>query len=461
MSWDRPEAIHRTSLLYFGEEATSVEDAEAMLGRLVLQVDVGRGACRGRSASAAIGTVVNAGRRAFLGGVRVKIEEDVDLPHGWARGRSLVPFVRDLGGQVVETLDSAFPTVVLGDVSEPRGAVLLYPTWHGWSAGVVLEPGRRLDHHGIEIAAIAAGALGVSEAFQFVTRPPGPGLREVGISLWLPGSDWRSPNAAGAVLHALPSKLWLLGLGHLGQGYAWSIGWMGYADPEAVALFLVDDDVVEDGNRATGMLLRESDDGEMKTRVVARELEGLGIQTRIVERRFDEHFIVQEGEPIIALVGFDGPGPRRLLGGRFSRVVDGGLGIGRAEYLSVSIHTFPSTLDPEKVFRQHGPAPGELTQGQEAVVERLVGQGIPAASARCGVTTVAGIAVAAAFVGTFAGTLVVADLLRLLNGGTAIGSIRCDLRSPNDMRAADNEAPGPVFNPGFVPPGEPSEADRF
>jgi len=461
VSFDRPESIHRTALLFFGKDAPSPEEAEATLRRLVLQVHVGRGACSGRSGTAALTTLVNAGRRAFLGGVLVTIDEDVELHHGWAKGRRISELVEELGGTLVNALDSSHPTLALGHRAEPVGLIVLHPTWHGWTAGVVQNPDDRRDDHGLEIAAIAAAALGISEAFQFLTGPPGPGRRDVGVSLWNPEVDWRSDEAVGLTLSRLPSSLWLLGLGHLGQGYAWSIGWLSYADPAAVLVALVDDDVVEGGNDATGMLLRPSDEGSLKTRVVARELEQVGIRTRIVERRFDDHFAVQDREPVLALAGFDKPEPRRLLGGRFKRVIDGGLGTGGREYLSISVHTFPSTLDPAVVFRPSGASTGALTEEHEAVIKGLIAQGLPEGTARCGVTAVAGIAIAAAFVGTFAGTLVLADVLRSLHQGPALCAVRCDLRTPTDLRSAPNTAPGPPVNPGFTACSESPEADRF
>jgi len=462
VSWERPESVHRTAIQFLETgAATSPEEAVDMLARLVLQVHVAKNACLGRSGTAALGTVVNAGRRAFLGGVHVRLEEDLVLAYGWAKGQHLSKFVEGLGGTVVDALSPEHLTLSLGQAVKPVGRVVLHPTWHGWSAGVVLGQEDRLDGHGLEIAAIAAGALGVSEAFQFLTGRPGPGRRDVGVSLWLPGTDWRLAEATGPMLACLPSGIWLLGLGHLGQGYAWSMGWLNYEDPGSVVIGLVDDDTVELGNDATGMLLQPSDVDARKTRVVARELERLGFQTRVVDRRFDEQFVPQEKEPTVALAGFDSPSSRQNLGARFGYVIDGGLGVGARQYLSIAIHTFPSTLDPRVEFVPSDRASGELAEAYEAAIGRLIADGVPAGTARCGVTMIAGTAVAAAFVGTFAGVLAVADLLRLLHGGPALCRIRCDLRNPNDLRGALNLAPGPVVNRGFSGCRPPADTDRF
>ena len=36
----------------------------------------------------------------------------------------------------------------------------------------------------------------------------------------------------------LPSRLWLIGLGHLGQTYMWGLGLLPYSNPEVTPLFL-------------------------------------------------------------------------------------------------------------------------------------------------------------------------------------------------------------------------------
>ncbi len=63
--------------------------------------------------------------------------------------------------------------------------------------------------------------------------------------------------------------------------------------------------------------------------------------------------------------------------------------------------------------------------------------------------TIAGISVAASFVGGVAGALVVADVLRSLHGGREIAILQLDLRTPNELAVVDNRAADGA-NPGFV-----------
>ncbi len=45
--------------------------------------------------------------------------------------------------------------------------------------------------------------------------------KSIGLSLWRPDLDWRADESNGPLIELLPKRLWLLGMGHLGQAYAW------------------------------------------------------------------------------------------------------------------------------------------------------------------------------------------------------------------------------------------------
>jgi len=49
------------------------------------------------------------------------------------------------------------------------------------------------------------------------------GKRHAGLSLWRPGADWLVPDQDEPTLQYLPSQLWLIGLGNLGQAFSWSL----------------------------------------------------------------------------------------------------------------------------------------------------------------------------------------------------------------------------------------------
>lgn len=459
MSWATADQIHRTAkILIDAGKASSPEEARRFLESLVLQVAVGADVECDPAAQAALATIVNAGHRAFLGGVHVHLDADPSMTTGWSAGLTAAETVTEYGGEVVKQLAPGRPTLVVGRPREPSGSPLLYLTWRGWSGGVVQSEQSRLDGEGSVLAGVAAAGLGLSEMFQRQLGAVLPGRRDAGVSLWRPDLDWRRPDAAGLALRYLPAGLWLLGLGHLGQAHAWMLGMLPYATAEEVELGLVDFDRIVEGNTATQLLVRPGDAGQRKTRVVAAALERQGFATRLAERAYDEHFHPvahadpARNEPAIALAGFDNIGPRRLLGkAGFTHVVDAGLGSGPVEYLDMVVHSFPAAEDPRAAFAgQHHPPDRPLPRPYEEEITRRADAGDDETAARCGMLDIAGVTVGAGFVGTFASTLVVADILRLLHDGDGYSVISVDLRSPSGIRAIPNPAPGDHRAPAYT-----------
>jgi hypothetical protein len=116
-------------------------------------------------------------------------------------------------------------------------------------------------------------------------------------------------------------------------------------------------------------------------------------------------------EPTTALAAFDDVVPRRDLGeAGFARIVDAGLEASHVEYLDMVLNTFPA--DPATAFPDDLRAPRGLGEAYEQEVARQVGSEPMRPRARCGMLDIAGVTVGAAFVGTVASTLVVADGLR-------------------------------------------------
>ena len=456
MSWETPDQINRTAkILIDAGKANDPDEARRFLEALVLQVAVGPEIEHGQAAQAALATVLNAGHRAYLGGVHVQLDANPTMTTGWAAGLTAAQTVARYGGQVVDHLTADRPTLALGRPAAPAGKPVLHLTWRGWAGGVVQSAENLLNDDAQVPAGITAAGLGVSETFQQQLGAVVPGRRDIGVSLWRPDLDWRADDATGPALQYLPASLWLLGLGHLGQAYAWTLGMLPYATPQEVQLGLVDFDVIIDGNTATQLLVRAKDVGHRKTRIAAAALESRGFGTRLVERAYDEHFHPvahanpARNEPAIALAGFDDITPRRLLGeAGFTRIVDAGLGAGHIEYLDMVIHSFPAPEDPVTAFAEQAPPARSLPKVYEDEIARRVKAGIEETAARCGMLDIAGVTVGAAFVGTFTSTLVVADILRLLHGGENYSVISVNLRNPSGICAipsALGEYPAPGY----------------
>ena len=451
------DQLHRTAKIALDLGLVpDVDSAQPYLEKLVLQVQVGPCLDEDLAAQAALLTAINAGRRAMLGGVHVLLEDDPELSLPWAQGLNLSAAIKAHGGAIVKNHRPEHPTLVIGDPQcQSCAGLQLAAICSGWSGGVT-EARQGSQGHAMPLAGVVAGALAVSEIFQHLLGSPTAACRDVGLSLWRPDLPWQCPEAAGPILQYLPTGLWLLGLGHLGQAIAWSLGCLRYSQPSELEVYLVDFDKVVEANHATGLLTDASEIGSLKTRVVASRLEQLGHRTRLMERPFNNDLVLSGSEPSLALAGFDRIEPRRALGNKFGRVVDAGLGAGPTDYLDIVIHAFPSQLTPEEAFPLRPADEPVLSPVYEAEIKRRTNQGLEPGTARCGVLELAGATPAAAFVGAIAGAFSVSDLLRFLHGGQQYETLNVDLRSPNDAVAPPASRPQQPFNPGFTSARLPS-----
>lgn len=441
----RADSVNRTSKLFADDgTAASIEEAEAIHAGYVLQVVAGHGIGTSMTRQAMLATAINTGSRAFGGGVRVLVDEETTLELPWARSMTITETAERYGGTVSDELSADYPTIVVGMIETvPLGSTVIYPTWDGWSGGVVIDPATRLaEKQEFVLAGVLCAGLSISEAFQHRYGYPPAGRRSVGNSLWRPDIDWRGADAVGPPCRFLPSSAWLLGLGHLGQAYAWALGCLPYPDPNGVIAMLQDFDIVVDANRSTGALSAGPSVGNRKTRVVAERLEALEMKTAITERAFDAHTTRVGDEPVLALAGFDHAEPRRALDPHargFQLAVDAGLGRGVDHYLDILVHSFPSSVAPAEAFPLASADAGIDVVDKPAyreLISELVAQGEEEGDAECGTIEIAGRTVAAAFVGAVASALVLAEPLRLLNGGQRYEVVDISLRSPQHIAVA-------------------------
>lgn len=425
-----PDRQHRTAkLLVETAVVETLQRAIDLLFSLRIQIHVAVDAAQSAVGQAACLTAVNTACRAFLGGCTVVLDHDPVCQVPWAFGRSLAAAVESHGATISPSIDPSVPTVAIGDIARSSEQAV-WATWDGWISAAVDDPTQRLSESaGIEIAGVAAGALAVSELFQARSGNASAARRNVGISLWRPDLRYASLDAQGPQIEYLPNRLWLLGLGHLGQATAWNLGMLPYTDRSDVELMLMDSDALVEANLGTSLLARPADIGTAKTRVTAHRLEATGFRTRIVERRFTSDLTVAPGEPLIAIAGFDNAIARAALGDAgFERVVDIGLG-GGAAYNDILVHTFPGKTSPKVAFEARPVRAVDLGR-YERSIEEIVDAGLADdALARCGMVAIAGTTASASFVGALAGALGVADLLRSLHSGCDFDVVNVDLRS--------------------------------
>lgn len=434
--------LHRTAKYFMDSgRAATHDDAMDILRGFGASIRVGREAATSIAHQVALLTLVNLARRTLLGGVEVLGVPDAPLLVPLVRARSLADAVVELGGTLATTGNPLWPVAQIGTVSPPADVTAWRLTWQGWRGGVVpRHDARRLsDDAANPLAAAMAAATAAAELFAWHAKDhPMAGRRAAGLSLWNPGSDWIAPDASEPALSYLPASLWLIGLGNLGQAFAWLLACLPYADRGKVELTLQDNDLIADSNDSTSLLSSLPLAGTKKTRVVARWLEAAGFNTALEERRFGPWTLRGPHDPAVAFCGVDNAPTRADLGGaKFELVVEAGLGAGPGGFRNFSLHTFPSSRRPEQIWRRED-AGLPIDVSAMPAYSALRKSGLDT----CGLAQLASRTVGVPFVGLIAAALAVSELLRRLHGADGV-----ELASGSALNLDDIECCRLPFSP--------------
>ena len=216
----------------------SFAEAEQKLENLRLAICIGDEAADTVAGQAAALTAVLTASRCFLGGVTLSGAVDRPLRVPLPLTAETLREAAYMLGAAAELGTRPQRTIIVGS-GEPVPGWSLRAIWNGWSAGVA--PGQqenvRRGRGDCSLAGIAAGALAVSYAFLAEQDDPRVGRITQGVSLWAPdaGQAWWEND--GPDEYYLPSALWLIGLGNLGQAYLWALSCLSYADPNSLSSF--------------------------------------------------------------------------------------------------------------------------------------------------------------------------------------------------------------------------------
>ena len=445
------DSLHRLVKLAMDTgEADSLEEAQNLFMGYRLGVSAGEDAGHSQTLQAALLTIVNSARRSLLGGVEVEGVGGMKLLVPVPPYRSLEEAVAGLGGRVVRSLGPGVPLVAVGNAKPAiRSRFAIRVTFEGWSAGILpLGHGdmRLSESHEFTPAGVLAGALAVAEAFQFLrANQPIAGKRGVGLSLWRPEMSWQDGTARGPDIDRLPSALWLIGLGNLGQAYLWTLGLLPYAARNKVQLVLQDHDFLAPSNDSTSLLTCPDLIGMRKTRVMASWAERCGFKTATIERKFNSDFRVQTDEPSLALCGVDNEPARSALEDvGFAKVIEAGLGGGTNDFLGFRMHVFPGGRRAKELWN-----PAAIKRAARTdlpAYDKLAAAGVD----QCGLTQLAGRTVGAPFVGAIAAAVVISETLRVVNGAHGYELVDGHLRELKHLTAVKAPDETPV-NPGSTP----------
>jgi hypothetical protein len=364
-------------------------------------------------------------------------------------GRTLAEAVNVLGGALGHRGNEG-PTIVIGGgPGARREGFCVRTAASGWRGGILpihsdLEPAASAA---IPLSGMLAAALAINDAYLYVSGGmPAAGRRVIGLSLWRPSpdADWLEADASEPALTYLPSRLWLIGLGHLGQAYLWGLGLLPYRNPAELVLVLQDVDFITASTVSTSILSESGMIGQRKTRAMAAWAEHRGFTASVQERLFAADFKRQPEEPTIALCGLDNAEGRRALDQvGFDLVVEAGLGRGYRDFRAMRLHLLPGRRTAAEMWR--AARGSEKVEGRPAYA-KLIAEGV---LDRCGMTLLAGKAVGAPFVGSVAACLALSEVLRLLHGGELHGLIDLDLLSPEQRLVWRHPGDFSRFNPGF------------
>lgn len=357
--------LHRGAKIFMDSGRTATYDeAMALLGKFGLTIVVGADIASSVACQTALLSLVNVTRRTFLAGVDVIGLADCASKTALTSRDRLIEAVIELGGNVASEARPEWPMALIGNVTAtPRGLPAWKLTWAGWRGGVVpADSGEQLaDDEAMPLAPVLAAAACAAEAFAVHAGDHAmAGRRAAGLSLWRPGANWLDPDESEPALAYLPSRLWLIGLGNLGQAFSWLLACLPYEMPRDVHLVLQDYDRIAQSNDSTSMLSWIADIGKMKSRVVADWLEARGFTTYLEERRFGPWTRRSKDEPGLALCGVDNANARAVLDqAGFDLIVEVGLGGGPQAFRSMSIHTFPASRTPAQIWG------GQVVQAEE------------------------------------------------------------------------------------------------
>jgi hypothetical protein len=422
-------SLHRTAKYFMDSgRVQTAEEAMALLESFGLTIAVGPEIGTSPAAQTALLTLVNLARRTFLAGVEVVGVGDAPVLVPLALETTLDAAISNLGGRSVPRPRSDWPVAIIGSAQvQTVDARAWRVTWQGWRAGAVpiREGWAMSDDQAMPVAPALAAAICAAEVFALHAGDhPMAGKRATGLSLWRPGSNWTEADATEPALAFLPSRLWLIGLGNLGQAYSWLLACLPYPTG-GLELVLQDFDRLALSNDSTSVLTSIDVLGRMKTRWAAEWLEARGFKTYLEERRFGDWTRRQSDEPAVALCGVDNAAARAALeDAGFDLIIESGLGAGPQSFRNFAVHTFPgprratelwpTTLSAEGPDVSHMPAYADLKQ-----------KGVDA----CGLAQLASRTVGVPFVGLVAAALVISELLRRLNGGApyevVAGSVTC------------------------------------
>lgn len=426
--------------------AVSFPDAEARLDAVDACIVLGDDQASTRAGQAAVLTAVATAFKCF-GRVTLALSAPAaPLLLDFPLGATLAEAAATLGAKVVaDTPAAATHRIVIGGRLTGQGWEVAC-WWDRWLSGLRTE-GAACGDSRLGLAGVFAGALAVRQIFATVLAGPTFIPRDTTLSLWEPWTE--APTDLGPTRFTAPNALWLVGLGHLGQGFVWNLLTLPYRGPRQA--LLQDDQQISVENQPTSLLVVDPDEQRRKVRVAAGWLDAAGWDTRLIERRHQGDIELTKDDPAVLLCGLDAVEPRRRLAGLgFDYMIDAGIGHGPGDFEGLQIRIIPKGVPTEKLWNAPPPP-----RGPDDLLGKAAYQALEAQGEGCGAYTLADGSVAVPFVGAATGALTIAQAIRLASLEPAGALIQLGLAAP-EMQIDGGLRPAAEMSFG----GEPMDLDE-
>lgn len=395
--------------------------AEARLDAVILTVAIGAEAAQSRAGQTAALTALVTAQKCF-GRVRL-VSEGISSPlhQPLLDGGTLEEAAQALGADI---------TTSIGDTTTHLIRIGYAPPWRGWQVSTWWDrwlTGTRsfptaIGRSGMPLAGMFAGALAVRQVFAHVRF--GVRSQEETISLWEPHKQ-ADLQQIGPQKCTMPNRLWLVGLGHLGQAFVWGLLSLPLVGERYIVL--QDDQWIGTENTATSILVRPGDVGHRKVRIAAKWLDRAGWTTELIERRHHGDIRRTEQDPPILLSGLDDVLPRRLLAAQgFEYMIDAGIGRGARDFEALQIRCIPDGMPVASLWHhsdEDNIRDQLLRKEAYATLEREVGG--------CGVIPLADASVSVPFVGAATAALALSQLARLTAMEPGAALLQLEMGAPS------------------------------
>ncbi|RUY22837.1 hypothetical protein EN979_30800 [Mesorhizobium sp. M7A.F.Ca.US.001.04.2.1] len=390
--------LSRVAKLLVDAEGICFPEAESRLRAMTLEIRIGQQAANPAGHAAAL-TALAVSRRTFLGGVRVTGDLAQPLQSPLSSRPSLADAIADIGTGSFEGPPAM--SIGIGTYASPETMVAW---WDSWRCGVRLGDGAASGVSNNPLAGVAAGAHAVGAAFQ---RLRGGYALPADIDLW-PGTE-APPDFAEVFL---PSAVWLMGLGNLGQAFLWSLSALRYSDDADRSLILQDFDRVSEENWGTSILVPDDRFGELKTKMAESWAEARGFKVRRVDRALRADLQVAEDEPRLAFSGLDKVAPRRLLAGvGFEAIIDVGLGRTATDFDRYRVSVF----DRSRMIDTHFAGLTDAVANPD-VLDLPAYAELQAQIGRCGAAEISNASVAVPYVSAVAAAVAISRAIAICSG---------------------------------------------